>query len=644
MRKIQITHIRIENFCGIKSLDADFHKKTLIKGRNRKGKSTIRNAVMWCLTDKMADGKSATGIRPHDENGVDTDFVEIVVEVTLLVDGREIVIKKTQKQDWVKDRHTQEQTFKGNVNEFEVNGIPKKEKDFKAYLEENVASVDTLLFCLTPFSFLSLDTKKRRAKLFELVSSFSNNDVIATDDKFSELENDLKDGTIEELIARSKKAISKFKETLKELPARIDEVAKQIVDMDFAELELQKNDLERQINEVGDKVLDATSDTADLGARIMDMKFNLSGIANNLNDALRKQKAEINNVIYELTRSKRDSESEIREADANISYFERNIKGAEESLSALRERLNVTETSLFDDGSLICTQCGQEYPTDKKEEIKANFELLKQRDIVNIKDMIAKEENNIADCKKKLLEYKDKKQLAEQTLKSTEQNLKLQEENLANLPQTVDVSQNEEYQKLSKQIEDMEKQYELLEFKEKEAKEFLKGEETRLRAELSEVNTKLLQKDTNIKAEDRIEELKAEQRKVSQQIADEERQLDLLEEFNRTKVSMITDKVNSYFDVIRWKMFQKQVNGGYAEVCYPIVQGTSYDGNLNNGDKILSEIDICRAFQKANNIELPIIADNLESLDADRLPNIDNQLIVLRREDCDLEIVDLSRC
>lgn len=642
MRKIEFKHIRIENFCGIKALDTDLHPVTLIKGRNRQGKSTVRNAIMWNLSDKMADGKSATSIRPHDENCVDVDFVEIVVELTLLVDGREIVIKKTQKQDWVKDRSTQEQTFKGNVNEYEVNGIPKKEKDFKVYLEENIAPVDTLLFCLTPFSFLSLDTKKRRAKLFELVSSFSNSDVVATDKKFAELENDLKDGTIEELIARSKKAISKFKETLKELPARIDEVAKQIVDMDFAELELQKNDLERQLKENADKQA-TDSKTSDLGQKIMEMKFNLSGIANNLNDALRKQKAEIDNMIYDLVRGSRSVDVEIKEKE----YLLKRKKGEEisltEKLEVLKKKLDTEENSLFDENSFICPNCKQEYPSDKKDEIRGEFERRKLQSISNLQLEISSATEEISSVSELIRTTNQHLQNLRTTKADTEQNLKLQEENLAKLPQTVDVSQNEEYQKLSQQIEDMEYQLEQLEVKEKERKEILKAEENRLRFAISEVNSRLAQKDTNIKAEDRIAELKAEQRKVSQQIADEERQLDLLEEFNRTKVSMITDKVNSYFDVVKWQMFKAQVNGGYAEICYPIVNGTSYDGLLNNGDKILAEIDICRAFQKANDVELPIVADNLESLDTDRLPKIGNQLIVLRREDCDLEIVGVDK-
>lgn len=637
MRKIEIKHIKIDNFAGIKALDTEIYPMTLIKGKNKQGKSTIRNAVMWCLTEKMADGKSAASIRPHDNNGVDVDFVDIVVEITLLVDGREIVIKKTQKQDWVKDRSTQEQTFKGNVNEYEVNGIPKKEKDFKAYLEENVASVETLLFCLTPFSFLALDTKKRRAKLFELVSDFSNNDVIATDLKFNSLENELKDGTLDELIARSKKAISKFKETLKELPARIDEVAKQIVDMDFAELELQKNDLERQIKEIEDKQ-NADSKTSDLGQKIMELKFNLNGIATNLNDALIKQKSEIDNVIYELVRGNRSIDMEITEKEDLLKRRQEELKSLNDKVKDFEGRLDMETTSVFDENSLICPNCKQEYPSDKKDEIKGEFERRKLQSISNLQLEISGTLEKQKSIKAEIELIENSLNNLRSTKASTEQNIKLQEENLAKLPQTVDVSQNAEYQKLANQIDDMEKQLEDLESKERERKEVLKAEESRLRSELSEVNAKLLQKDTNIKAEDRIAELKAEQRKVSQKIADEERQLDLLEEFNRTKVGMITEKVNSYFDVIKWQMFKAQVNGGYAEVCYPIVNGTSYDGLLNHGDKILAEVDICKAFQKANDIECAIFMDDTESVDADRLPKLDSQLIVLRREDCDLKI------
>ena len=54
---------------------------------------------------------------------------------------------------------------------------------------------------------------------------------------------------------------------------------------------------------------------------------------------------------------------------------------------------------------------------------------------------------------------------------------------------------------------------------------------------------------------------------------------------------------------------------------------------MNHGAKILTEIDICRAFQKKCGVELPIMTDDTESLDSWRIPQIDSQLIMFRRSD-----------
>ena len=59
---------------------------------------------------------------------------------------------------------------------------------------------------------------------------------------------------------------------------------------------------------------------------------------------------------------------------------------------------------------------------------------------------------------------------------------------------------------------------------------------------------------------------------------------------------------------------------------------------MNHGAKLLTEIDICRAFQRKNDVEMPIIIDDTESLDAWRIPEIDTQLIVIRRTD-DKELI-----
>ena len=124
-----------------------------------------------------------------------------------------------------------------------------------------------------------------------------------------------------------------------------------------------------------------------------------------------------------------------------------------------------------------------------------------------------------------------------------------------------------------------------------------------------------------------------EQRETAQKIADEEKTLDLLEDFSRAKVNLLTDRVNRHFEIVRWQMFKPQINGGWEQVCNPLIGGTSYYSTLNHGNRILAEIDICRAFQKSAGVQVPIFVDDAESVDGWRIPQMDNQLIILKRTD-----------
>ena len=142
-------------------------------------------------------------------------------------------------------------------------------------------------------------------------------------------------------------------------------------------------------------------------------------------------------------------------------------------------------------------------------------------------------------------------------------------------------------------------------------------------------------RDVNKSVDDKIEGLKMSQRVLGQEIANEERIIELLKSFQMTKINMVTDKVNQNFDMVKWVMFKEQVNGAYAPICEPTVNGVSYYSTLNHSDKILAEVDICLGFQKAAGVNLPIIIDDSESVDADRIPEMDRQLIILRRTDDD---------
>ena len=111
------------------------------------------------------------------------------------------------------------------------------------------------------------------------------------------------------------------------------------------------------------------------------------------------------------------------------------------------------------------------------------------------------------------------------------------------------------------------------------------------------------------------------------------RQLDLLKKFSRKKNELLEADVNKYLSFCTVRMFRPLVNGDTEECCDFIYKGEPYSRNMNHGAKILTEIDICRAFQKKCGVELPIMTDDTESLDPWKIPDVDSQLIMFRRSD-----------
>lgn len=633
--QIKFKHIRINNFCGIKQLDTPLYGRTSIKGRNAVGKSTIRNAIFWILYNKLADGSAPDGIRPHDENGIDIDFIDISATLTLDVDGREIELKKVQKQKWTKPHGQQEKRFDGNVNEFEINGIPKKEKDYTAYIEENIAPMETLMFCTNAAAFLGLDNKKRRGKLLSLEKEFSDVDVVATDKKYEPLEDMLKDGTVDELIARSKKVIKAKNDELKTIPARIDELEKQKADIDVAELELGRNALKEQIAENKAKQEDISKQYEEyqkLADGIMELKFAEGDLQRKANEENSRNRREIEDKISDKKFLVRQTEKTINDTENLIEQTNRIIEEFTNTLQSVRDKWKAENERVFEENSLICSYCGQEYPTEKKEQLREEFESYKANELNIItgngnmvKSKLDKEKETLERLNKELPEHKKSLEMLNNAIADLEKQL-------SELPQSIDISDTKEYKAIQNQIAEKEAAMQQGNNAD-EIRQILKEEAEELQSQLTEIERQIAKSENNVRLDERISELHAEQREISQKVADEERTLDLLEDFNRAKINLLTDRVNRHFELVKWQMFKPQINGGFAEVCIPTIGGTSYDWLLNNGNKILAEIDICKAFQRVNDIVCPIMVDNAESVDGWRIPQTDSQMLLFMRTD-----------
>lgn len=668
--KLKIRSLHMENFKGIKSLDVNFSNKTSIKGQNAAGKTTIFDAFTWLLFNKNSAGEEKFNVRPLDKDGHRIDNVEIKVVGVIEVDGKEVELSKVQKQNWVKKRGTDTVTLQGNVNSFEIDGYPKSEADFKAYVSNLAQSDDMFKMLTNPQYFSSLKWKDQRDILMKLTTEVS--DVELAKEMFDE--NAYAESLIEELEkapstddirAKFSKALSEWKKKQAEIPVRIDEAEKSKIDVDVAEQELAKTDLTRRIAECDKKIENAGSALGDLRSKEMQLQFDMSGMEQTMN-------RELSNKRSIMDAELRDCKNELEHFAVTISLKEKQISDNEKTITdadaerkKLGEQYNAEKAKafdetpylfdeskwVFDESTTICSLCGQKLPADKIEQLKADFEERKTKAKADAKrklndsksDFITQKESNLEEikaygfAKKNLIEELTKKnadlQMEIDSLKKQEQGTFTNKEELCKLlseiPEEADYSQNEEYVKLKAEHDKILADIAKLESEGAyKVVTDLKAEKTNLQAQLDEVNKVIAQAANNIMIDDRIETLRDEQKEIGQKVADQEQMLYLLEEFIRFKLNKVSESINSHFKTVNFKLFEMQLNGGMKDCCECTVNGVPYS-TLNSGHRIVAGLDIIRSLSELYGVSVPIFVDNAESLNEFNVPDMDTQLILL---------------
>lgn len=664
--KLKIRSLHMENFKGIKSLDVNFSNKTSIKGQNAAGKTTVFDAFTWLLFNKNSAGEEKFNVRPLDKDGHRIDNVEIKVVVVLDVDGKEMELSKIQKQNWVKKRGTDTVTLQGNVNSFEIDGYPKSEADFKAYVSGLAQSEDMFKMLTNPQYFSSLKWKDQRDILMRLATDVSDVELAQTDAKYAPLLGELeKAPSTDDIRAKFSKALSGWKKKQAEIPVRIDEAEKSKIDVDVAEQELAKVDLVRRIAECGKKMENAGSALGDLRSKEMQLQFDMSGMEQTMN-------RELSNKRSIMDAELRDCKNELEHFAVTISLKEKQISDNEKAITdadAERKKLGEQYNSekakafdetqylfdeskwIFDESTTVCSLCGQKLPADKIEQLKADFEERKTKAKEDAKrklndsksDFITQKESNLEEikaygfAKKNLIEELTKKnadlQMEIDSLKKQEQGTLTNKEELCKLlseiPEEADYSQNEEYVKLKAEHDKILADIAKLESEgaDKVVTD-LKAEKADLQAQLDEVNKVIAQAANNVAIDDRIETLRDEQKEIGQKVADQEQMLYLLEEFIRFKLNKVSESINSHFKTVNFKLFEMQLNGGMKDCCECTVNGVPYS-TLNSGHRIVAGLDIIRSLSELYGVSVPIFVDNAESLNEFNVPDMDAQLILL---------------
>lgn len=659
---MKITHIFAQNFCkfyGKNTLDADFSMKTVLSGQNEVGKSTVKRIILDVLNCHDENDREITGIRPHDESGVEIDDVDIVRAVTFEIDGKAKTLKKVTRQ-----KRNKKGEITGSVTDYSINDVPYKMADYNQYINDNMAELGVLPFCLNAMTLLNKSQAEQRLALASYFGTRTDEEICDMFPQFAELKPMFDDGDVDQLkkVCRSKlngtggrngsKGLVKERD---EISTRIDTIHSTNEYTDLAELELQKKTYEPQLKEIEDKLSDYNKileDKQKATEDIMNLKFELSDMERKANADNQKKRMELQLQIDDFDASIRKTESMIRAKKANIKNFEGTVRIYTENLAKVRADWKKAKALSFDESSVNCPMCGQRLPEDTIESLRTDFS---DKKLKKLKELEDKGNSLSSDSKEFKQAIEDKKkeivdleaELKELTEKRDTVANEFERDNIAKelgmVPTDIDMTSNSEYQALKAKIEEKEKAL----ADENDTSELirkLKNERSELLRQVSSVDTKIeLGVANNKRIDDSIADLEDKRKDLNQEIADWERKLDLLKEFTRKKNELLQADVNKYLDFATAKLFRPLLNGDTEECCDFVYNGEAYARNLNHGARMLVEVDVCRAFQKVVGVNFPIIIDDTESVDDWRIPQIDNQLIMLKHtQDKELVIENME--
>ena len=652
--------LHLENFKGAKDKIYKFGKTTRVSGMNRSGKTTIATAWFWMLADKNYELVSNPDIRPDDvEECVPT------VTAVLDVDGKEISIAKMQKRKVSKPdvNGISKVTL---TNTYEINSVPKTERDFKADLEELGLSFDNFLVCSHPDVFTGQKQADMRKVLFKMASAKTDAEIAAMSEDTSDVAKLLESYKFEEIEAMNNASKKKAVEQLDAIPNQIIGLEKAKVDVDVAEQELAKADLERKIAEVDQKIAGAGNAVGSLQQEEMQLQFDMSGIMQTMNRELSSKRNDTEVALFGCTTELNHFNATIPLKEKAILDNTKAITDADAERKKLGEQYNAEKVKVFDEApylfdeskwvfdesTTVCSLCGQTFPTEKIEQLRAEFEEKKAKAKMDAEQRLNDAKNNfIAQKNSNLEEIKAKgtarKNLIEELtkknvdLQAVIDDLKEQEKvaaahkeelskQLAEIPQEADYTQNEEYVKLNARHNEVLAEIERLQAADDAAlAASLEAEKTDLKSQLEEVNKIIAQAANNVRIDEQIADMQKKQREYEQTKADTEKILHQLKEVSKRKNELLINEINQHFGIVSWRLFDYQKNGEYKEVCVPMVDGKKFGVTTNTGREIQAKLDICNSFQKFFDMYVPIFLDGAESLNNEYIPAVDTQLILL---------------
>lgn len=638
MQEIKLQKLILRDFQGgTFTLDAG-GQDVFIFAANAVGKTRLVSAFTWLLFNKDALGRAEFEIKNINPKGEHEHGLEHSVEAELSINGRPTTLRKVFKEKWQKKRGSANKEFTGHSTDHFIDGVPVQEKDYISRIAEIAGDESRFRLLTSPMTFPALHWQKQRALLLEICGDISDEDVIESNEKLSSLTAVLGKRTLDDhrkvVMARR----SEINREMEKIPIRIDEVRRGIPiteGIDRKAEEKAAQELETALNDAKLRLQGVNT-----GGKIAELTAKLSGLNADLRkmeDAHRSESLSIlnrlNQQISEVEAIVNASRRKIITFDGDLKSKEAQLQTSDSQLAELRKRWTAVDSEIFKEAiANTCPTCGQSLPSEQvqatRDKALGTFNISKAQRLGEIdaggKDLKAHRER----LQGEIDALKKEREIVSEAIPRHEDKLKTLTEERDSLKQSSeDFSGLPHWSETFGEIFAYEQEIKA----EREGKaqdiEKIKEEISTLQTELSNAKATVDLFTRREQGEKRTEELKAEEKKLSSEFEKLEGELYLMDQFIKAKVSMLTDRINEKFEMVRFKLFNQLINGGIEEVCEITVNGVPYNAGLNNAARIQAGCDIIRTLQQHFGMRAPVFVDNRESVTD--LPEMNCQLISL---------------
>lgn len=639
MKEIILRRLALLNFKGICKLEINFDEhETNIYGANGSGKTTIFDAFRWLLFGKDGNDRKDFNIKTLDKTGRVIERLPHEVEAVIEVAGEEITLKKCFTEKWQKKRSSAVETFNGHMVECFYNEVPcsvtEYERKIAAICDEQVFKLIT-----NPLYFTAQRKDFQRGMLISMAGEISNDDIVAENPELADLVATLSGKTLEEYkreIANKKRRI---KEGIDTIPARIDERKREIpAEADWAALEAEIAEHQSRIEEIDKQIADRsrayneiTKERQELARRLSERKSSLTAREYELKDKLLADYNNAKRAHDTAVQNEVQFRNERRIRALSLPRLESEVAQlTDQKENILKPEFRAICAEVFtapDPDSFICPTCKRPLETSdveaETERLRKAFEAdkaaRKNRNKARGQEVaaqIAAKEEEISTIKNALFELDTRiGEIQSSSAFKTE----------PTMPDiTPALDSDVKLKTLREEIEAI--QHDLDNPVSAPVISDLQDEKN---AELGKINTiryRLRDRELIENNNRRISELESELKESQNELARLEGIEFSIQQFGKARIEQVENRINGLFKIVRFKMYEQQINGGEIETCEATVGGVPFS-DLNNAAKIWAGCDIINAISMSAGVSAPVFLDNAESLN--EIPNVVGQVINL---------------